>query len=54
VLYFSHFLRGVPTAIAYALFLLGISGAVSRRSAHDDARGRLAGGLPHWLRAHCS
>jgi hypothetical protein len=26
VFYFSHFLREVPTAIAYALFLLGISG----------------------------
>ncbi|MEX2529308.1 MAG: hypothetical protein WD960_00920 [Gemmatimonadota bacterium] len=28
VLYFSHFLREVPTVVAYALFLLGSSGAV--------------------------
>jgi hypothetical protein len=45
VLYFNHFLREVPTAIAYALFLLGISGAVPRRSDHGGERGRGVGGL---------
>jgi hypothetical protein len=43
VLYFSHFLREVPTAIAYALFLLGISaGAGLPRSGAGAARSRPA------------
>jgi hypothetical protein len=48
VLYFSHFLREVPTAMAYALFLLGISGAVARRrpaltrASHPASAGALA------------
>jgi len=42
ILYFSHFLREVPTAIAYVLFLLGSSGAVGQGTSRQ---GGLAGTL---------
>ncbi|HSJ07804.1 MAG TPA: hypothetical protein VK936_13955 [Longimicrobiales bacterium] len=47
VLYFSHFLREVPTAVVYALFLLGISGGVASRPGHGSTlrRDTLGGGL---------
>jgi hypothetical protein len=36
VFYFSHFLREVPTVVAYALFLLGVSGGVARTTGQDE------------------
>ena len=47
VLYFAHFLREVPTDIAYALFLLGAGGGVARVSdatrPAEPGRARLVG-----------
>jgi hypothetical protein len=37
VFYFSHFLREVPTVVAYTLFLLGVSGGIARPARHDAA-----------------
>jgi hypothetical protein len=45
VLYFGHFLREVPIAIAYALFLLGISGAVAPEPTGMRDRTRRIGGV---------
>jgi hypothetical protein len=45
VLYFSHFLREVPTAITYALFLLGVSAA----AAPEQARAGALKSLHGWL-----
>jgi hypothetical protein len=45
VLYFSHFLREIPVAVGYALFLLGISGGAARRAAAVDGHARLTGGI---------
>lgn len=51
VLYFSHFLREVPTAITYALFLLSVSGAATVAQTHDVGE-TLRGGIARrfgWL-----
>jgi hypothetical protein len=40
VLYFSHFLREIPTAIAYALFLMGAAGGVGAAPAMQTGRRR--------------
>jgi hypothetical protein len=49
ILYYGHFLREVPVAAAYALFLLGVSGAsrttADGRSAPSSALGWLAAAL---------
>jgi hypothetical protein len=41
ILYFSHFLREVPVAIAYALFLLGISGNAGSAADRTGRPGRM-------------
>ena len=43
VLYFSHFLREVPIAVGYALFLLGVSGGAARWRNVDRRTVRRAG-----------
>lgn len=45
VLYFGHFLREVPIALAYSLFLLGLSGGRAARTRPGRAAGRAALGL---------
>lgn len=46
VLYFSHFLREVPIAVAYALFLLSASGNVALGGVGGGRRGL---SLPRWV-----
>jgi hypothetical protein len=43
VFYHAHFLREVPTAIAYALFLLGVSGSSVLRFGNSRANARVLG-----------
>jgi hypothetical protein len=42
VLYFGHFLREVPIAVAYALFLLGVSGGSAARTRPGRSAGHAA------------
>ena len=49
VLYFAHFLREVPTDIAYALFLLGAGGGVARVSDATRPAERGRASLVGWL-----